>query len=178
MHCCVSPNQSQVETTRHTKSELLCRSCVLSKTDVMLTWGKYTADEMHSLQDYSTWKKKRLDQIINLFNVSERVSVGQCSDAFCGVYVSKKMGMMCKNSAGEHTSHGGLWKRKEMQINSVTSGTHEWAHHTNPDRELCSCVSSAGNFMFWGCLCGKSPLHKVCDTLQQAGISPQQLLVR
>ncbi|XP_029316104.1 rab3 GTPase-activating protein non-catalytic subunit isoform X3 [Cottoperca gobio] len=33
-----------------------------------------------------------------------------------------------------------------------------------------------GNFMFWGCLCGKSPLYKVCDTLQQAGISPQQLL--
>ncbi|XP_029973115.1 rab3 GTPase-activating protein non-catalytic subunit isoform X2 [Salarias fasciatus] len=33
-----------------------------------------------------------------------------------------------------------------------------------------------GNFMFWGCLCGKSSLHKVCDTLQQAGISPQQLL--
>uniref|UniRef100_UPI0037E92E33 rab3 GTPase-activating protein non-catalytic subunit isoform X2 n=1 Tax=Semicossyphus pulcher TaxID=241346 RepID=UPI0037E92E33 len=33
-----------------------------------------------------------------------------------------------------------------------------------------------GNFMFWGCLCGKGPLHKVCDTLQQAGISPQQLL--
>uniref|UniRef100_A0A672HQC8 RAB3 GTPase activating protein subunit 2 (non-catalytic) n=1 Tax=Salarias fasciatus TaxID=181472 RepID=A0A672HQC8_SALFA len=37
-------------------------------------------------------------------------------------------------------------------------------------------LSSAGNFMFWGCLCGKSSLHKVCDTLQQAGISPQQLL--
>ncbi|XP_035465914.2 rab3 GTPase-activating protein non-catalytic subunit isoform X1 [Scophthalmus maximus] len=33
-----------------------------------------------------------------------------------------------------------------------------------------------GNFLFWGSLCGKSPLHKVCDTLQQAGISPQQLL--
>ncbi|XP_043997853.1 rab3 GTPase-activating protein non-catalytic subunit isoform X1 [Gambusia affinis] len=33
-----------------------------------------------------------------------------------------------------------------------------------------------GNFMFWGCLCGKSPTHKVCDTLQLAGISPQQLL--
>ncbi|KAK5603609.1 hypothetical protein CRENBAI_003759 [Crenichthys baileyi] len=33
-----------------------------------------------------------------------------------------------------------------------------------------------GNFMFWGCLCGKSPIHKVCDTLQLAGISPQQLL--
>ncbi|KAM7403977.1 hypothetical protein PAMA_004407 [Pampus argenteus] len=33
-----------------------------------------------------------------------------------------------------------------------------------------------GNFLFWGCLNGKSPLHEVCDTLQQAGISPQQLL--
>ncbi|CAN9502010.1 unnamed protein product [Ophioblennius macclurei] len=33
-----------------------------------------------------------------------------------------------------------------------------------------------GNFVFWGCLCGKSSLQKVCDTLQQAGISPQQLL--
>ncbi|KAM8914619.1 rab3 GTPase-activating protein non-catalytic subunit isoform 2-T2 [Spinachia spinachia] len=33
-----------------------------------------------------------------------------------------------------------------------------------------------GNFMFWGCLFGKSPPHKVCNTLQQAGISPQQLL--
>uniref|UniRef100_A0A3Q1G3L2 RAB3 GTPase activating protein subunit 2 (non-catalytic) n=1 Tax=Acanthochromis polyacanthus TaxID=80966 RepID=A0A3Q1G3L2_9TELE len=33
-----------------------------------------------------------------------------------------------------------------------------------------------GNFLFWGCLCGKSPRHKVCETLQQAGISPQQLL--
>uniref|UniRef100_A0A8C2XG67 RAB3 GTPase activating protein subunit 2 (non-catalytic) n=1 Tax=Cyclopterus lumpus TaxID=8103 RepID=A0A8C2XG67_CYCLU len=43
-------------------------------------------------------------------------------------------------------------------------------------RGLCSCVSFAGSFMFWGCLCGKSPPHKVCDTLQQAGISPQQLL--
>uniref|UniRef100_A0A7N8Y7C6 RAB3 GTPase activating protein subunit 2 (non-catalytic) n=1 Tax=Mastacembelus armatus TaxID=205130 RepID=A0A7N8Y7C6_9TELE len=41
---------------------------------------------------------------------------------------------------------------------------------------LCSCVSFAGNFLFWDCLCGKCPLHKVCDRLQQAGISPQQLL--
>uniref|UniRef100_A0A8D3CVP9 RAB3 GTPase activating protein subunit 2 (non-catalytic) n=1 Tax=Scophthalmus maximus TaxID=52904 RepID=A0A8D3CVP9_SCOMX len=41
---------------------------------------------------------------------------------------------------------------------------------------LCSFVSFAGNFLFWGSLCGKSPLHKVCDTLQQAGVSPQQLL--
>ncbi|KAM9842395.1 rab3 GTPase-activating protein non-catalytic subunit [Aulostomus maculatus] len=36
--------------------------------------------------------------------------------------------------------------------------------------------SQLGNFIFWGCLCGKSPLRKVCDTLQEAGISPQQLL--
>lgn len=33
-----------------------------------------------------------------------------------------------------------------------------------------------GNFMFWGCLCGNSPTHKVCDTLQLAGLRPQQLL--
>lgn len=39
-------------------------------------------------------------------------------------------------------------------------------------------MSSLGNFLFWGPLCGKSPIYKVCDTLQQAGTSPQQLLVR
>lgn len=33
-----------------------------------------------------------------------------------------------------------------------------------------------GNFLFWGCLCGKRPLHETCETLQQAGIRPQQLL--
>ncbi|XP_056151672.1 rab3 GTPase-activating protein non-catalytic subunit isoform X2 [Lampris incognitus] len=33
-----------------------------------------------------------------------------------------------------------------------------------------------GSFLFWGCLCGESPLHRVCDTLQQTGISPHQLL--
>uniref|UniRef100_A0A1A7Y699 RAB3 GTPase activating protein subunit 2 (Non-catalytic) n=1 Tax=Iconisemion striatum TaxID=60296 RepID=A0A1A7Y699_9TELE len=33
-----------------------------------------------------------------------------------------------------------------------------------------------GSFMFWACLCGKSSIRKVCDTLEQAGISPQQLL--
>ncbi|XP_068436295.1 rab3 GTPase-activating protein non-catalytic subunit isoform X2 [Clinocottus analis] len=33
-----------------------------------------------------------------------------------------------------------------------------------------------GSFMFWGCLCGKSTPQKICDTLQQAGFSPQQLL--
>lgn len=38
-------------------------------------------------------------------------------------------------------------------------------------------VFSLGNFLFWGALCGKSPIAKVCDPLQQAGASPQQLLV-
>ncbi|KAM3870837.1 rab3 GTPase-activating protein non-catalytic subunit [Diretmus argenteus] len=33
-----------------------------------------------------------------------------------------------------------------------------------------------GSFLFWGCLSGESPLQRVCDTLQQTGISPQQLL--
>ncbi|XP_064195807.1 rab3 GTPase-activating protein non-catalytic subunit [Anguilla rostrata] len=33
-----------------------------------------------------------------------------------------------------------------------------------------------GSFFFWGCLCGESPVQKVCDTLQDAGIGPQQLL--
>uniref|UniRef100_A0A3P8RYJ7 RAB3 GTPase activating protein subunit 2 (non-catalytic) n=1 Tax=Amphiprion percula TaxID=161767 RepID=A0A3P8RYJ7_AMPPE len=49
-----------------------------------------------------------------------------------------------------------------------------WRHGSR--LRTCSCLSFAGNFLFWGCLCGKSPRHKVCDTLQQAGISPQQLL--
>uniref|UniRef100_A0A673YVQ0 RAB3 GTPase activating protein subunit 2 (non-catalytic) n=1 Tax=Salmo trutta TaxID=8032 RepID=A0A673YVQ0_SALTR len=31
-------------------------------------------------------------------------------------------------------------------------------------------------FLFWGCLTGESPLQKVCDTLQETGISPQHLL--
>uniref|UniRef100_A0A4W4H5E9 RAB3 GTPase activating protein subunit 2 (non-catalytic) n=1 Tax=Electrophorus electricus TaxID=8005 RepID=A0A4W4H5E9_ELEEL len=33
-----------------------------------------------------------------------------------------------------------------------------------------------GSFLFWGCLSGQSPLERVCETLQQSGISPQQLL--
>lgn len=33
-----------------------------------------------------------------------------------------------------------------------------------------------GNFFFWNALCGKSSIHKVCDTLEQARITPQQLL--
>uniref|UniRef100_A0A8C2E989 RAB3 GTPase activating protein subunit 2 (non-catalytic) n=1 Tax=Cyprinus carpio TaxID=7962 RepID=A0A8C2E989_CYPCA len=31
-------------------------------------------------------------------------------------------------------------------------------------------------FFFWGCLSGQSPLQRVCETLQESGISPQQLL--
>lgn len=50
-------------------------------------------------------------------------------------------------------------------------------HSLKTQTEYFSCLSFAGNFLFWSCLCGKSPLHKVCYTLQQAGISPQQLLV-
>uniref|UniRef100_A0A672NJ42 Rab3 GTPase-activating protein non-catalytic subunit-like n=1 Tax=Sinocyclocheilus grahami TaxID=75366 RepID=A0A672NJ42_SINGR len=36
------------------------------------------------------------------------------------------------------------------------------------------CIS--GSFLFWGCLSGQSPLQRVCETLQESGISPQQLL--
>ncbi|XP_041703353.1 rab3 GTPase-activating protein non-catalytic subunit isoform X3 [Coregonus clupeaformis] len=43
---------------------------------------------------------------------------------------------------------------------------------------VCVCVvfSPVGSFLFWGCLTGESPLQKVCNTLQETGISPQQLL--
>uniref|UniRef100_A0A8C1MS13 RAB3 GTPase activating protein subunit 2 (non-catalytic) n=1 Tax=Cyprinus carpio TaxID=7962 RepID=A0A8C1MS13_CYPCA len=34
----------------------------------------------------------------------------------------------------------------------------------------------SGSFLFWGCLSGQSPLQRVCETLQESGISPQQLL--
>ncbi|CAL8271744.1 unnamed protein product [Merluccius merluccius] len=33
-----------------------------------------------------------------------------------------------------------------------------------------------GSFLFWGCLTGESPIHRVCNKLELAGISPQQLL--
>ncbi|XP_056446466.1 rab3 GTPase-activating protein non-catalytic subunit isoform X2 [Gadus chalcogrammus] len=33
-----------------------------------------------------------------------------------------------------------------------------------------------GSFLFWGCLTGQSPIHRVCNKLELAGISPQQLL--
>lgn len=36
--------------------------------------------------------------------------------------------------------------------------------------------SQLGSFLFWGCLSGQSPLQRVCETLQESGISPQQLL--
>lgn len=51
---------------------------------------------------------------------------------------------------------------EEGQLSVIRGSETEW--------------NKLGNFLFWGCLSGKSPLHKVCDTLQQAGISPQQLL--
>uniref|UniRef100_A0A8C7KXL5 RAB3 GTPase activating protein subunit 2 (non-catalytic) n=1 Tax=Oncorhynchus kisutch TaxID=8019 RepID=A0A8C7KXL5_ONCKI len=40
----------------------------------------------------------------------------------------------------------------------------------------CVVVYPVGSFLFWGCLIGESPLQKVCDTLQETGISPQHLL--
>lgn len=64
------------------------------------------------------------------------------------------------------------------QLGKAGSVTLLPLHSPGTQTEDSSCVSSAGNFLFWRCLCGKSPLHKVCYTLQQAGISPQQLLVR
>uniref|UniRef100_A0A4W6C7F3 RAB3 GTPase activating protein subunit 2 (non-catalytic) n=1 Tax=Lates calcarifer TaxID=8187 RepID=A0A4W6C7F3_LATCA len=60
-----------------------------------------------------------------------------------------------------------------VNISDITHGVSTL--HKSRLRTLLLCVFT-GNFLFWGCLCGKSPLHKVCDTLQQAGISPQQLL--
>uniref|UniRef100_A0A673YUT9 RAB3 GTPase activating protein subunit 2 (non-catalytic) n=1 Tax=Salmo trutta TaxID=8032 RepID=A0A673YUT9_SALTR len=42
--------------------------------------------------------------------------------------------------------------------------------------EYCVVVYPVGSFLFWGCLTGESPLQKVCDTLQETGISPQHLL--
>lgn len=43
---------------------------------------------------------------------------------------------------------------------------------------VCLCASPyAGNFLLWGCVSGQSPVQEVCERLQQAGFSPQQLLV-
>uniref|UniRef100_A0A3B3VK31 RAB3 GTPase activating protein subunit 2 (non-catalytic) n=1 Tax=Poecilia latipinna TaxID=48699 RepID=A0A3B3VK31_9TELE len=58
---------------------------------------------------------------------------------------------------------------------NVCGKTHE-RHQTRRSSPLTRAPFPFRNFMFWGCLCGKSPTHKVCDTLQLAGISPQQLL--
>ncbi|MBN3305707.1 RBGPR protein, partial [Amia calva] len=33
-----------------------------------------------------------------------------------------------------------------------------------------------GSFLFWGCVCGESAPHRLCERLQAAGFSPQQLL--
>lgn len=42
----------------------------------------------------------------------------------------------------------------------------------------CASLCPGGNFVFWGALRGSSPVSQLCETLQQAGTSPQQLLVR
>uniref|UniRef100_A0A671VQY5 RAB3 GTPase activating protein subunit 2 (non-catalytic) n=1 Tax=Sparus aurata TaxID=8175 RepID=A0A671VQY5_SPAAU len=68
-----------------------------------------------------------------------------------------------------------LLSNKNPPVSCLTNITCS-LYDTLKQQGLRFCVSSAGNFMFWGCLSGKSPLHKVCDTLQQAGIGPQQLL--
>ncbi|XP_041927683.1 rab3 GTPase-activating protein non-catalytic subunit isoform X2 [Alosa sapidissima] len=36
--------------------------------------------------------------------------------------------------------------------------------------------SPLGSFLLWGCVSGQSPIQKVCDTLQESNISPQNLL--
>ncbi|KAL2099030.1 hypothetical protein ACEWY4_005510 [Coilia grayii] len=36
--------------------------------------------------------------------------------------------------------------------------------------------SPLGSFLLWGCVTGQSPIQKVCDTLQESNISPQNLL--
>uniref|UniRef100_A0A673LRY3 Rab3 GTPase-activating protein non-catalytic subunit-like n=1 Tax=Sinocyclocheilus rhinocerous TaxID=307959 RepID=A0A673LRY3_9TELE len=41
---------------------------------------------------------------------------------------------------------------------------------------LFHCALFVCSFLFWGCLSGQSPLQRVCETLQESGISPQQLL--
>lgn len=46
------------------------------------------------------------------------------------------------------------------------------------DPSVCVMFVFTGSFLFWGCLSGQSPLQRVCETLQESGISPQQLLVR
>uniref|UniRef100_A0A8D3DD68 RAB3 GTPase activating protein subunit 2 (non-catalytic) n=1 Tax=Scophthalmus maximus TaxID=52904 RepID=A0A8D3DD68_SCOMX len=68
-----------------------------------------------------------------------------------------------------------LLSNKNVLVSCLTNITST-LYDTLKQQGLCSFVSFAGNFLFWGSLCGKSPLHKVCDTLQQAGVSPQQLL--
>lgn len=63
------------------------------------------------------------------------------------------------------------------RVYSFTQNCNFWNVNQIECSQKCVFVSSSGNFLFWGALCGKSPVSKVCDTLQQAGTSPQQLLV-
>uniref|UniRef100_A0A4W6C6N3 RAB3 GTPase activating protein subunit 2 (non-catalytic) n=1 Tax=Lates calcarifer TaxID=8187 RepID=A0A4W6C6N3_LATCA len=76
----------------------------------------------------------------------------------------------CSEDVSRHVH---TYKHTGVNISDITHGVSTL--HKSRLRTLLLCVFT-GNFLFWGCLCGKSPLHKVCDTLQQAGISPQQLL--
>ncbi|XP_053700430.1 rab3 GTPase-activating protein non-catalytic subunit [Synchiropus splendidus] len=52
--------------------------------------------------------------------------------------------------------------REDGQVKLIQRSEPEW--------------NQLGTFVFWGCLNGKSPLKRLCETVQQAGISPQQLL--
>uniref|UniRef100_A0A3Q3D209 RAB3 GTPase activating protein subunit 2 (non-catalytic) n=1 Tax=Hippocampus comes TaxID=109280 RepID=A0A3Q3D209_HIPCM len=56
------------------------------------------------------------------------------------------------------------------QIECTEDGQLKLIHHSEPE------WNQLGSFIFWGCLCGKSPPHKICDKLQQAAIGPTQLL--
>uniref|UniRef100_A0A8C1VSG3 RAB3 GTPase activating protein subunit 2 (non-catalytic) n=1 Tax=Cyprinus carpio TaxID=7962 RepID=A0A8C1VSG3_CYPCA len=47
---------------------------------------------------------------------------------------------------------------------------------TSPTEPEHVCNTDIILFLFWGCLSGQSPLQRVCETLQESGISPQQLL--
>ncbi|XP_051942627.1 rab3 GTPase-activating protein non-catalytic subunit isoform X2 [Hippocampus zosterae] len=56
------------------------------------------------------------------------------------------------------------------QTECTEDGQLKLIHHSEPE------WNQLGSFIFWSCLCGKSPPHKICDKLQQAAIGPAQLL--
>uniref|UniRef100_A0A665UN07 RAB3 GTPase activating protein subunit 2 (non-catalytic) n=1 Tax=Echeneis naucrates TaxID=173247 RepID=A0A665UN07_ECHNA len=76
-----------------------------------------------------------------------------------------------------------LQSTSDTEVYSENVGTYSFSlSHTHKRTQLVRKVALlllhvfAGNFLFWGCLCGNNPIQNVCDTLQKAGISPQQLL--